>query len=62
MFADLKFAARLLVKDRGFTATAIVTLALDIAATGAIFTIVNAILLADLPIRNADRVVEPWRC
>lgn len=56
-FQDLKFGARLLWKDRGFSLTAILTLALCIGANTAIFTIVNSVLLRPLPVADADRLV-----
>ena len=46
---DLKFAFRMLFKDRGFAATAIITLALCIGANSALFTIVQSVLLRPLP-------------
>jgi predicted permease len=54
---DVRLAARLLLKDRGFTLPAIVALALGIGANTVVFTIVNAAFLRDLPFRDPDRVV-----
>ena len=54
---DLRFAVRLLWKDRGFAATAALTLALCIGSNAAIFAIVNAVLLQPLPVPQADRLV-----
>jgi predicted permease len=54
---DVRLAARLLVKDRGFTVAAVLALALGIAATSTIFTLVNGVFLRDLPFANPDRVV-----
>jgi predicted permease len=57
LFQDLKFALRLLVKDRAFAATTILTLALCIGANTAIFTVVRSVLLRPLPYAEADRLV-----
>jgi putative ABC transport system permease protein len=56
--ADVRFALRLLIKRPGFAAVAILTLALGIGATTAIFTVVHAILLSPLPFPDADRLAE----
>src|SRR3712207_3293059 len=54
---DLRFALRLLWKDRGFSATAIATLALCLAANTAIFAVVNTVLLQPLPFDEPHRLV-----
>lgn len=54
---DLKFALRQLRKSPGFATTAILTLALGIGATTAIFTLVYDAMLRPLPFANADRLV-----
>lgn len=54
---DLRFALRLLWKDRAFTATAILTLALCIGANTAIFTVVRSVLLRPLPYPEAGRLI-----
>ena len=58
MLSDLRFATRLLWKDRGFAATAIVTLAVCIGANAAIFAVVNSVLLQPLPVPHAEQLVH----
>ena len=57
LWQDLRFAVRTFGRNRGFTATVVVTLALGIGAGTAIFAVVNAILLQPLPYKNPDRLV-----
>jgi predicted permease len=54
---DARFAGRLLLKDRSFTITALLTLAICIGANTAIFSIVRSVVLKPLPVPNADRIV-----
>ena len=54
---DARYGARLLLRNPGSSAVAIVTLALGIGVTSAVFTIVNAVLFRPLPFHNPDRLV-----
>ena len=54
---DLRFAVRLLFKDKAFALTTILTLAICIGANSAIFTVVQSVLLRPLPYPDADRIV-----
>jgi predicted permease len=58
LFQDIRFAIRLLWKDRSFSITTIATLALCLAANVAIFAVVNGVLLKPLPFPEPDRLVR----
>jgi hypothetical protein len=57
---DLRFAARMLRTKPGFTAVAILALALGISTSTAVFSIVDAVLLRDLPYKNGTRLAAVW--
>ncbi|MGI9067167.1 MAG: ABC transporter permease, partial [Pyrinomonadaceae bacterium] len=61
LLRDLKFSARSLFKHWGFTAIAVITLAIGIGATTTIFSVVNGILLRPLPgVSSSDRLADVY--
>src|SRR5215475_11172148 len=61
MIQDLRYGARMLLKNPGFTVVSALTLALGIGVNTGLFTLFNAIVLRPLPIKDADRIVRIYR-
>jgi putative ABC transport system permease protein len=58
LFQNLRYAVRMLLKSPGFTAVAIISLALGIGANTSIFSVANAVLWRSLPFKEPDRVMQ----
>src|SRR5258707_3403839 len=61
LLLDLKYAARIHSKGIGFTTIAVLTVALGIGDSSAVFVVVNAVLLKPLPYSDSGKIVIPWR-
>ncbi len=60
LWHDLSYSLRTLLRQSGFTAVAVLSLAIGIGANSAIFSVINALLLRPLPYQDADRLVILW--
>jgi len=60
LFADLRFALRMLAKRPGFTTVAVLALALGIGANTAVFSVIRGVVLKPLPYQDPDRLIALW--
>src|SRR5262245_28822567 len=61
IWQDLRYGARMLLKNPGFTLVAIITLSLGIGANTTIFSLINSLLLEPVPFPHADRLALVWQ-
>ena len=60
LVSDLRLGLRILLRNPGYSATAVLLLALGIGANTAIFSVVNAVLLRPLPYQDSSRIMQIW--
>jgi putative ABC transport system permease protein len=61
LIQDVRYGLRMLAKSPGFTAVAVITLALGIGTNTAMFSVINSVLLRSMPFRDSSRVMIVWK-